>query len=139
MNEKGDEESHPVFPFKLKFDPQVSIPTSRQGKYFNDHISEHLSQPNQVLFKVYAWKEGAHHHAGQDPVYIGKIVSRTAAIKSAYADSKVMFSHNYYEEDIAAKPEWEQYVEKCGHKNDKHSKNLQVLTSKCPFGFDQLY
>jgi len=27
MNEAGQEASHPVFPFMLKFDPQVSIPT----------------------------------------------------------------------------------------------------------------
>jgi hypothetical protein len=137
----------------LIFEPQVSlsseIPKFPDGKYFNDEIVDKLNKPDELLFKVYAYKEGADTvDESFNPPLIASIYSKGASVKSKFSDSELMFAHNRFERDVELKPDWHNYVPKCStnmfseemklgktwNENYKFVKSSNP-SSKCPLGF----
>jgi len=89
-------------PFRLSFEPLVSTSsTIPPTEYFQDALLKTLSSGNQMLFKVMAQETPT-----SGLTLIGHIVSRGPAVKSKYADDKIMFGHNDMGLDLQVHPEW---------------------------------
>jgi hypothetical protein len=67
-----------------------------------------LTSSNELLFEVYAYAQPT--DLDSMPELIGKVYSKSAAIKSTYADDELMFAHTDIKEDIKRNPTWENFL-----------------------------
>ena len=99
----GNQE-YPRFPFKLRFEPQLSY-----SEEYTDGILYQLKKIEEgtTIWKVYGWD--APEDFGGEEHFIGDITTTSRGKKSKYGDDMLFFRHQRSEDDIGFKPEWKEY------------------------------
>ena len=102
-DQKGNQE-FPVFPFKLRFEPQLSF-----SDEYTDGILYQLKKipEGTTIWKVYGWD--APEDYGGEEHFIGDLVTASKGKKSKYGDEMLFFRHQRAEDDIQFKPEWKDF------------------------------
>lgn len=128
-DETGHEYSfYPVFPFKMRFEADISIRDLIPNTEPSDHMA-YTSQlegipANSTLYKVYGLDapDGVEH-------MIGHIRLDGQLTKSKWGDENLFFRHQLSSEDMYLKPDWKPHYAKFnifGHGSETEG-------AKCPY------
>ena len=134
FDQYGNLERHPVWPFKLTFEPWASY--DMPDYYVESYLKQltHYVKEGSKLYKVLAQNEPT--ELGGEEWHIGDIITTSPMVTSLWGDTRLFFRHVRFEEDIEARPEWEYYVEK--FTRPTFTENLPLpyeAPEDCPFAF----
>jgi len=130
----GTEESAPVFPWSLRFEPtgEFSYPHDTYDVPFETYLQD--IPAGSKLFSVYAMD--LPKEMGGTEKYIADFVLKSSGmLTSQWGDEHMFFRHQKMDDDLAIHPEWEQYTPN-PKVFGKHAINIaDKIVSACPFAF----
>lgn len=134
FDQYGNLEEHPVWPFKVELRPWLDydMPDYYVASYL-DQLTHYVKEGTK-LYKVIATDEP--EALGGSEKHIGDIVTTSPTVTSLWGDTRLFFRHTRFDEDIAARPEWESHVEK--FTGPTFAENLPLpaeAPADCPFAF----
>lgn len=115
LDQSGNAVDAASFPFSLRFHPTGEFEFSDvwSGTYFLDQLE--TVPEGSTLYEVYGMSAPA--ELGGQEFLIGDLVTTSALTSSTWGDDQLFFRHQWCEDDVAAKPEWEQYYPFYGKRN----------------------
>lgn len=140
IDQHGNVEDSPVFPFSLRLVPSTRLQWS--DDYTVDIIEQLKGIPaNMDIWTIYGLD--APEELGGVEHKIGTLVTKSAAVTSNFGDVSMYYRHQRAEDDIKLRPTWEDYYPKfhplaehgvyeegdCGISKD------QPMKPTCPFAF----
>ena len=105
----GNKEIDPKWPFRMKL-----LPNNPSGCSNSDDFQVYFDVlPPCIpvgfkLFDVFAMDEP--QELGGTEIQIGYFETTSEVVKSMYGDTKLYFRHQRFEEDLAERPQWRQWV-----------------------------
>lgn len=108
VDENGDKESCPTWPFMLRFEPTITSawPDTFQAEF---HEQMMLIQDHFHLFDVYALDEPI--GLGGEEKLVGRINTESITTTSLWGDMGLFYQHMRFNDDLARRPEWFDHVE----------------------------
>merc|ERR1711936_104425 len=111
FGETGSEVVDPQFPFMLRFHPTGDIAFSDQ--YVRPFTEDLKSIPQgSTLYEVWALDQPV--ELGGTEKHIADLVLVSEMTTSLWGDKHLYFRHQFMDEDVAIRPEWEEYLDKFG-------------------------
>jgi hypothetical protein len=98
-----------------------------------DQLTHYVTEGTK-LYKVIATDKPL--ELGGREKHIGDIVTTSSMVTSLWGDTRLFFRHTRFDEDIAARPEWEAHVEK--FTGPTFAENLPLADyapADCPFAY----
>jgi len=112
------------FPFMLRFKPtgEISFP----DEYVNDWKDDLMSIPvGTTLYQIWALDEP--EELGGVETHIGDLVLTGAITTSMWGDKNLFFRHQDMADDVALKPEWEEYLDKFGIEHESGCPMMNMM------------
>jgi len=125
--EDGAMASSLSFPFMLRFRPtgEISFP----DEYVNDFLVDLMSIPKgSTLYQV--WALDVPEEMGGTETHIADLVLTSDMTSSNWGDKHLFFRHQDMAEDVAMRPEWEEYLDKFGIPGDSGCPVMRMMNSK---------
>ena len=107
--EDGVEEDEPVFPYRLRFQPQPA--RQLPDTYVRPHTEDLVAIPNgSTLYTIYALDMPT--EMGGEEEQVGELVLASDMVTSKWADRRLFFRHQDMAEDLSLRPEWNRFTPK---------------------------
>ena len=115
------------FPFMVRFQPtgEISFP----DEYVNDFLVDLTSVPaGSTLYQV--WALDVPQELGGTETHIADLVLTSDMTTTTWGDKNLYFRHQDMAEDVAIRPEWEDYLDKFGIPGDSGCPVIRMMNRK---------
>merc|ERR1711936_503544 len=115
------------FPFMVRFQPtrEISFP----DEYVNDFLVDLTSVPaGSTLYQV--WALDVPQELGGTETHIADLVLTSDMTTTTWGDKNLYFRHQDMAEDVASRPEWEDYLDKFGIPGDSGCPVIRMMNRK---------
>ena len=141
--EDGSEESSPVFPWKLRFEPtgEWEFPSDTYDVPFEQYLQ--TIPAGSTVFNIHAMDQP--EELGGVEQKIGSFVLASTMVTSYWGDEHMYFRHQRMDDDLVIKPEWEPYtpnpkvfgmIDEFMVDPVTHAKGaVEIVGSACPFAW----
>ena len=104
-DQEGNTVENPVFPFKLTFDLTGEVNFHEEKP---SSMEEFMQQFDDIAVGTNLYTLKGHQNPDDlEGITLGNVVTTDKCISSKYGDTHLAFKHQWIEDDIALKPEWE--------------------------------